>query len=438
MRIHSLIGFVVTTAACGGSGSPAPGGVVDTGSGSTGGGSGGSMVTEPTGGNGGSAGPGTGVGGSAGSSVENGGGGEMGGAGGSAGTSSGSGGCSEYGALPSDAPALESGTWSDVSPEGFPFDPNTSTLGITIQPCNPAVLYVCTGSYSAEFGGLYKSENAGTSWTRIGHIDLDDGYSDHLDAPLHVVIDPGNTEHLYIAQGTRGRTGFWVSLDGGENVEMPQSFLDLHVTTDVYTVAAEPGNFDHVLLSFHSGWPGNDNGAGVAESTDGGATWVAHPPTANWGWGHSIHFLDNGNTWLLGTQGAGMWRTEDAGQTWTQVTTTNVQHGGGTLYRTKDGVWYAAGSKSNIRSADGGKTWTSIGGHAGYNGIYGDGTYLYTAPNFGPTPFWFAKESEPDTWSEYSDQQFKQGPFDMTFDEANGIMYASLWGTGLWALKVAP
>ncbi|HEV8246418.1 MAG TPA: hypothetical protein VGP93_11645, partial [Polyangiaceae bacterium] len=58
--------------------------------------------------------------------------------------------------LPDGAPALETGTWKAINPAGFPFDENTSTLGVSVDPCNPAVLYVCTGSYDTSIGGLYK------------------------------------------------------------------------------------------------------------------------------------------------------------------------------------------------------------------------------------------------------------------------------------------
>jgi hypothetical protein len=37
--------------------------------------------------------------------------------------------------------------------------------------------------------------------------------------------------------------------------------------------------------------------------------------------------IGNANTWLLGTQGAGYFRTEDAGQTWKKVSDSGIAHG---------------------------------------------------------------------------------------------------------------
>src|SRR5207344_1782079 len=95
--------------------------------------------------------------------------------------------------------------------------------------------------------------------------------------------------------------------------------------------------------------------------------------------------IGNSSTWLLGTQGGGMFRTTDAGATWTKVTDTGIQHGGGTIYYTKTGTIYATG--------------TTIGPAGGYNGIVGDGKQLYAARCFGPTPYLTAPESDGLNWT---------------------------------------
>jgi len=268
-----------------------------------------------------------------------------------------------------------------------------------------------------------------------------------IDESIRVRINSKNSQELYIADGVRGNSmGFWLSTDGGLNLVQPEGFNKWQLAVgviDVYDVAPDPANFNHLLLSFHNPW--RTTGAGVAESFDRGDTWVSHypPPGSNWYAGMSIAFLGNSNTWLLGSQGQGYWRTADSGTTWKQVSTVNIQHGGGNIYRTKSGVLYASGNPANLKSTDNGVTWTSIGqGFYGYNSIFGDGSLLYTAQCFSPpayignSTFKTSPENDGQTWTLYNNQVFEQCPFEMTFDAGNKILYSASWTVGLLALKV--
>jgi len=342
-------------------------------------------------------------------------------------------------------PNLVPGVWTNIGPPQVKFtnDPNhpVFTQGVTLDPNNPDILYLGVDSYDVVNGGLYKTTDRGSTWTRIG---LGKFYENKnytlLDEPIRIRVNPKNSMELYIADGVRGGSeGFYVSTDGGKTLSMPLGFYNWQLTVgvpDVYDVAADPANFSHVLLAFHNPW--RKTGAGVAESFDGGDTWLSHvpPPNSNWYAGMSIAFLGNSHTWLLGSQGEGYWRTADSGTTWVQVSTTNIQHGGGNIYKTRSGILYASGSPRNLRSNDNGLTWTPIGPSNGYNAIFGDGNLLYTGQCFGPTPFITAPESDGVTWTNYNAQQFIQGPFEMAFDESNRILYSGSWTAGLWALRV--
>jgi hypothetical protein len=344
--------------------------------------------------------------------------------------------------LPAGAPLLTPGTWKNLSPAGWPFG-GAFTQGIAVDPCNPAVIYLSTSSFDPSQAGLFKTIDGGASWTKIGK----------LDEPIRVRIDPKNTQHLYAGDGVRGGTmGFFVSTDGGATWNMPKSFSDLQASQglyayDVYDVAVDPTDFNHVLLSFHGAWGWTETkwkaNAGVLESKDGGDTWIIHAPKDGWGYGHSIHFLydpdlgiGDAKTWLLGTQGPGQWRTTDAGETWTKVTDIGIQHGGGTIYYTKAGVLFATGGNQNLRSTDNGATWTTIGPGGGYNGIIGDGKQLYAAKCFGPTAIITSPETDGLTWKDFNSQQFNSGPFEMALDSVNGIVYSGSWGVGVLALKL--
>ena len=72
--------------------------------------------------------------------------------------------------LPSGAPALMVGTWVDIGPAGVDFrtgDDPVFTQGMAIDPCNPAVLYLGVCAFDVQWGGLYKSTDAGGTWRKI-------------------------------------------------------------------------------------------------------------------------------------------------------------------------------------------------------------------------------------------------------------------------------
>ena len=333
--------------------------------------------------------------------------------------------------LPAGAPALTPGTWKDISPPGWPFGA-AFTQGITVDPCNPAVIYLSTSSFDPSQAGLFKTIDAGATWTKLGK----------LDEPIRIRIDPKNTQHLYAGDGVRGGTeGFWISNDGGATWAVSKGWAaaskEAGYIDDVYDVNVDPTDFAHVLVAFHAFGQGD-----VLETKDSGDTWIVHKPQG-WGNGNAINFLyrpelglGDANTWLIGTQGSGMFRTTDAGANWKKVSDTGIQHGGGTIYYTKAGVLYATGGDQNQRSTDNGVTWTKIGPGGGYNGIIGDGKTLYTAKCFGPTSMITSLETDGLTWKDFNAQKFSQGPFELAFDSVNGIVYSGSWGSGVLALKV--
>jgi hypothetical protein len=168
-------------------------------------------------------------------------------------------------------PDLVPGVWKKITPESVTMTPGNHVFcqGVTLDARNPKTLYLCVCAYDAKKGGLFKTTDGGSTWKKVGH----------LDEPLHVVIDPSDSNHLYCVDGVRGATlGFWESKDGGENWTMPEGFKTATQkpvgTRDLYSIAVNPTDFKHILVSFHSPWAGKN--CGVLESKDGGASWVAH------------------------------------------------------------------------------------------------------------------------------------------------------------------
>jgi len=347
---------------------------------------------------------------------------------------------------PKDAPALEAGKWTAINPEApagadgpkFVGEPNSGAFvqGMAIDPCNTNTIYLTVQTFVSTGGGLYKTIDAGAHWTQVGN----------LDEPIRVRVDPKNPLHLYAGDGVRGMTmGFWVSQDGGNTWAIPAGFTALIPGTvtnqDLYDVAVDPVDFNHVLVTYHSEWGGPKYGtaSGVLESTDGGDSWVANTPDPSWGSGNNVWFMDNSATWLLGSQAAGYWRTTDSGAHWAQVSKCPMTHGGGQLYKAGD-AWYSSCNSGVQRSTDGGATWTTVLNMFPTTSVFGDGTNLYTHSAYlsGNGPFYSSPEADGVTWAPATDgsQMFTDGPFEMAVDPKQHILYSANWGNGLLAMPI--
>jgi photosystem II stability/assembly factor-like uncharacterized protein len=357
-------------------------------------------------------------------------------------------------------PVLEAGKWANITPQEADVSSTFGSPVVEVDPTDPSTLYLCVDQR-----GLWKTTDAGTSWTRLGtppasgQPAIVDGKTNYLDSPIRVRVDPRDPQHLIATQGVRGDTiGFWVSSDGGATWTKPQGFSDIakQTTGDVTTLAVDPTDFDHILLGAHQAWQGIGN-AGFVESKDGGNTWTKHDPQSSWSTGSTaIQFLyspslkiGDAKTWLFADDASGFWRTTDAGATWTKVSDSKIAHGGSDIYYTKAGVLYAGAHVYPIRSTDNGVTWKQLDGlpNAFYYTVQGDGNTLYTQISYtgdnagrGPQPYYVSSETDGLTWNPYQNgaQTFNDGPYIMRFDSSNGIMYSANWKDGLWALKVLP
>ena len=341
-------------------------------------------------------------------------------------------------------PDLAAGVWKNITPAGVVMTASNHVFcqGMAIDPAHPSTLYLGVCAYDVSKGGLFKTVDGGATWNKVGN----------LDEPVHVVIDPHHSNHLYCVDGVRGATeGFWVSKDGGNTWTLPAGFAavtqDPVGTRDLYSIAVDPTDFNHILVSFHSPWRNSMN-CGVLESKDGGSSWTVHDPPAasTHGYGMAIFFLYNPatgqgdkNTWLFTAQAGGFFRTTDAGATWTQAYKLQMTHGGDQLYRTKKGVLYAGAYQYPVRSTDNGASWQQITKglvYSWYTGICGDGDNLYTGCSNNNEPFFTSPENDGLAWTQLGDQKFSAAPFEMYYDSKNRIVYSASWGEGLLALKL--
>src|SRR5439155_13126092 len=128
---------------------------------------------------------------------------------------------------------------------------NNSPSALTIDPSNSEVIYAATD------GGVYKSTNAGASWSAIGNL------TDPL-FPVSLVIDPSNSQTIYAVTASYGPGCDDVnyilhkSIDGGVH----WNSLD---GAPIGALVIDPINTATIYVASGS----------IYRSTDGGISWNA-------------------------------------------------------------------------------------------------------------------------------------------------------------------
>ena len=339
------------------------------------------------------------------------------------------------------------GPWEAIDPSCVKirdFDDPANNFGaqtIAVAPSDPNVIMVGTN-----YQGVWRSTDRGDTWTRTSNVNRDgfDGCNQFDGRNWALEIDPDDPDHILTTNGYGCYGSGWQSFDGGVSWDdtMPKEFMQSINMSGVYDIAFDPSDSKHILMTFHDRW--ESGASGIAESTDGGRTWVAHQPRTSWGSGHYIHFLDNGDSWLLATQEDGLWRTTNRGADWEKVSDESMSHGMNQMYRSASGTRYLAMANAIMKSTDEGASWSTVFTRPctdGFGGIIGDGTRLYTAPantggsTCGEVSFYSAPESDDDDWTEFGSQKFYDGPMNFAIDPISRTIYSSNWNGGIWRLS---
>jgi photosystem II stability/assembly factor-like uncharacterized protein len=149
---------------------------------------------------------------------------------------------------------------------------------LAVDPKNPLVVWVGSGENNSQrsvsYGdGVYKSTDGGKSWENVGLKK-----SEHIGK---IVIDPRDSNVVYVAaQGPLwapgGDRGLYKTTDGGKTWKQ---VLAISENTGVTDVVLDPRNPDVVYAAAYQRrrhvWTLIDGGpeGGIHKSTDGGATW---------------------------------------------------------------------------------------------------------------------------------------------------------------------
>jgi photosystem II stability/assembly factor-like uncharacterized protein len=292
--------------------------------------------------------------------------------------------------------AVNGGVWKtdDAGRTWIPlFDdqPSQAVGSIALAPSDPKVIYVSSGEGLARpdlavGDGIYRSTDAGKSWTHLG---LRDGQG----IPS-LAVDPRDSNRVFAAvlghpYGPNEERGIYLSTDGGQKWEKVLSHGDGVGGSDVEIDPANPDVVYAALWALRLGpWEdGNQyvgEGGGLFKSTDGGKTWrplakglpegiiqvnLAIAPSRP-----SRLFASVASARADKAPGSevGIYRSDDAGDSWQRITTDTrpaLRIGGGDLPMPKvdpgnPDVVYSA-SIVTMKSVDGGKTWSSFRGAPG-------------------------------------------------------------------------
>ena len=265
----------------------------------------------------------------------------------------------------------------------FDDQPTASVGAIAVAPSNPNVVYVGSGEglHRPDLSvgdGVYKSTDAGKTWTHLG---LRDGQQ----IP-QLAVDSKNPDRIFVAvaghpYGPNEERGVYRSVDGGKTLEKVL-YRDENVgASDVQIDPSNPAIVYAALWESREGpWENgvfNGNGGGIFKSVDGGNTWrqltkglpdkivqanLAIAPSAP-----KTVFA------ALRTKAiAKVYRSDDAGETWHGTTDDprpGLGIGGGDLpvvrFDPRNPQIVYSASIVCWKSTDGGKTWDGWRGAPG-------------------------------------------------------------------------
>jgi photosystem II stability/assembly factor-like uncharacterized protein len=271
-------------------------------------------------------------------------------------------------------------TWLPI----FDDAPTGSVGDIAVSPSHPNVLYVGSGEglHRPDLGvgdGIFKSTDGGESWDHVGLADVQQ--------VGRIVVHPEDPDLVFVAglghpYGPNEERGVFRTTDGGESWER---VLYVDHNTGAIQVEFDPTNPDVLFADLweHREGPWENarfsgSNSGLYKSTDGGDSWrrlTEGLPGAEEGLGRvgvGISRSDPARMYatVQAREGAGIYRSDDGGESWRHVHTDYRLHGRGGDFaeirvhpKNPDVVF--VGNIASYRSNDAGESWTSIKGAPG-------------------------------------------------------------------------
>ena len=221
-----------------------------------------------------------------------------------------------------DDPLLKRFVWRSIGPVAM----GGRIDDIAPVESNPSTFYV---GYAT--GGVWKTENNGTTFTPIF-----DSYP--VSSIGDLAVAPSNPSTIYVGTGEPNNrqsssfgAGVYKSTDGGKTF----TEAGLKETQTIARVVVHPKDPNTVYVAALGHLFGPNPERGLYKTTDGGKTWtntkfidndtgftdvVMHPTNPNILWAASYQRRRQPWGFNGGGPGSAIWRTTDAGKSWTKVT----------------------------------------------------------------------------------------------------------------------
>jgi len=286
--------------------------------------------------------------------------------------------------------AASGGVWRSTD-GGIRFKPIFDHVGpmsigsLALCQSDPSIVWVGTGEpnnrqNSSWGGGVFKSTDAGDSWTSAALPDT------HHIGPI--AIDPRDCNVVYVAAvghlwGPNEERGLYKTADGGKTWTR---VLYIDRDTGVVDVKLDPQSPDTLYAAAHQrqraafGYNGGGPHSALYKSVDGGATWKKLV--------NGLPYADGGDTGRIGIAiyrkdprivyvevehaNGGLYRSDDRGETWLKMSRVNpvpTYFSNFYIDPNNDLRVYVASMQGTTtessgidRSEDGGKTFKPVGG----------------------------------------------------------------------------
>ncbi len=193
------------------------------------------------------------------------------------------------------------------------------------HPTNPKIIYTGTAG-----GGVWKSENAGASFTPI--------FDKHAQSIGAITIDPSDPDNtIWVGTGeiwTRNSVslgdGLYKSKDGGNNWKK----IGFEKSERISSIKINPKNSNEVYVAIMGALWSDSDERGVYKTLDGGKTWekilyvnektgasdlIMDPKNPNILYAAMWEFRRTGWGFNSGGPGSALYKSTDAGKTWNKI-----------------------------------------------------------------------------------------------------------------------
>ncbi|MFH1279389.1 MAG: FlgD immunoglobulin-like domain containing protein [Candidatus Eisenbacteria bacterium] len=280
-------------------------------------------------------------------------------------------------------------SWTERGPSNI----GGRVTDLEVHPANPSILYAAMAS-----GGVFRSADAGVSWTPI--------FDEQAALTIgDIAIDPENPDVVWVGTGEANSSSFsWfgIGVYRSDDAGATWSYAGLEETRYIGRVVVDPGNPDRVWVAGAGVLFGTNPERGVYRTLNGGSTWdrvlfvndstsavdiaidPAKPDTvfaAMWERVRGLTYRRSRGP------GSGLYRSHDGGDTWMKLTGglptgDKVGRIGVSVCAGSPNVVYAIYDMENTsgslecrvyKSTNGGNTWarTSDGALSGIYSTFG-------------------------------------------------------------------